>query len=461
MSGLIWTVFWYLCTIVVSQQCFGCYSSSYGNSQNVLFTYSAGKVHPTWFKTTTRKTVTRWRSWKFILRQSWTEKDVNRSVLHSTLSLNKSGTLAHKAVFAGSINASTDIKRKLPVSELARSYIFYKVGKGINRYWVPILVPLGLCGNIITLVIMANKHNRQISVCIYMSSLAVSDNIMLCLSLDFWLATNGVWTRTVHPWQCKVLTWLFQVFSTYGIILVIAMTLDRLIAVRWPLKAATICTASRAKLTSLSALLLMFIYTLPHLFSAELLDDRTCAGFANQTPLTQVYSWIIFVINALLPFTILLICNLLIISALRRRITNQHFRASRNIYVAVGESRGSGSSTPPTGSSGQYLWSAKDTQLVIMLLCVTFTLLLLTLPLYLRYALFLVIDYRTNPRMYAIYILVYHLSHKLYLTNNAVNALLYCASGSKFRHEVCRILNCGRKLNRERNISVQLEMTRL
>ena len=88
--------------------------------------------------------------------------------------------------------------------------------------------------------------------------------------------------------------------------------------------------------------------------------------------------------------------------------------------------------------------ASKDAQLTAMLLLVTFVLLGLTLPQYVRYMLAVFIDYHISPWSYSNFILLVQISNKLYFTNNGINFFLYCIGGSKFRHDL-KMLCCRRR----------------
>ena len=79
---------------------------------------------------------------------------------------------------------------------------------------------------------------------------------------------------------------------------------------------------------------------------------------------------------------------------------------------------------------------SRDNQLTIMLLLVTFTFLLLTLLLYVRYLLAIFWNYSGSVKHYADYLLLAHLSNRFFYMNSACNFFLYCISGNKFRHDV-------------------------
>ena len=91
-----------------------------------------------------------------------------------------------------------------------------------------------------------------------------------------------------------------------------------------------------------------------------------------------------------------------------------------------------------------------DSQLTIMLLCVTFVFIILTLPQYTRYIVYTFVPIDSDPTTFATFVLIYHITNKAFYTNSAVNFWLYVASGSKFRNDLKRLC-CDRKRRKTSN----------
>ena len=83
-------------------------------------------------------------------------------------------------------NVTTD---KPSVAQLASEYFSLDFAMAVNKYWLIIMVLLGLPGNTLSLIIMLQKHNHNFTTCLYLAALAVSDNIVLILGAHFWTAT--------------------------------------------------------------------------------------------------------------------------------------------------------------------------------------------------------------------------------------------------------------------------------
>ncbi len=48
----------------------------------------------------------------------------------------------------------------LNVNNGSVTFIFFSAGLAINTYWLPVIIPVGLAGNILSLIIMLQPNNR-------------------------------------------------------------------------------------------------------------------------------------------------------------------------------------------------------------------------------------------------------------------------------------------------------------
>ena len=78
--------------------------------------------------------------------------------------------------------------------------------------------------------------------------------------------------------------------------------------------------------------------------------------------------------------------------------------------------------------------SQTELQMSIMLVAVTITFLVLTLPQYIRHVTFTFVDFSQTSEKIALSGFLYHASQKLYMTNSCVNFILYSATGTLFTY---------------------------
>ena len=299
----------------------------------------------------------------------------------------------------------------------------FKVATFINTYWFPVLVPIGLVGNTLSIFVMMKSNNRRVSTCIYMAAISINDNILMCICSQEYLVSS----LQIHKWnliECKFLAFgaLFAVQNCTH--LTLAMTLDKYIAIKWPHRAATFSTSRRARIIALGLYTAVFIYNIPHFFLSSIIGDQ-CVGYAIKSQITSVYSWFSFVLNAIIPFTLLIYMNFVILKTVRN--SRKSFRDKHR--------------TTGMNAREKTMKNAEN-QLTIMLLLVTTLFLILLFPAYFRF-IYVAVAKRDTPRHYARLLLVGQVTGKLYPTNSGINFFLYCVSGTKFRNDLKEILRCS------------------
>ena len=71
----------------------------------------------------------------------------------------------------------------------------------------------------------------------------------------------------------------WQVFSLSSTLLVVLMSVDRLIAVKYPLRASTMCTLRRAYISTAIMIAIILVYSIPHFIYSRV---GTCIILQNQ-----------------------------------------------------------------------------------------------------------------------------------------------------------------------------------
>ena len=307
--------------------------------------------------------------------------------------------------------------------EEVSTFTTFKIANFINTYWFPVPVPIGVVGNTLSFFVMMKPNNRKVSTCIYMAAISINDNILMCMCSHEYLVSS----LQIHEWnqtECKFLAFgaLFAVQNcTY---LTLAMTVDKYIAIKWPHRAATYSTARRARMIVVGLYTSVFIYNIPHFFLSSIIGSQ-CVGYAIQSQITSIYSWFSFVLNGIIPFTLLIYMNFVIVKTVRD--SRKSFRDNDRT----------------TGMNArQKTLKSAESQLTIMLLLVTTLFLILLFPAYFRF-IYIVVAKRDTPRLYARLLLVAQVTGKLYPTNSGINFFLYCISGKKFRNDLKEIFRCS------------------
>ena len=324
----------------------------------------------------------------------------------------------------------------------AETYTAYKIASYINQYWFPILVSIGFVGNTLSFLVMIKPNNRKVSTCIYMAAISINDSVMMCLSLHNWLV-NVVKTHAWHLWECKTVTYLFMIALQSSTYQVLAMTLDKYVAIKWPHRAATYSTSKRVNIFIISLYIFALIYNSIAFFITGVNRGDCSLVFLNDTSakVFGVVTWVTFVINGIIPLSMLIYMNTVIVQTVRK--SRKMFKGNTTNTKTV-----SSSFRNKDMDARQRKMQNAENQLTIMLLMVSILFTILLIPTYVR-AVFVTFFEIDTPSKYASYALFFQMTVKLASTNNGINFFLYCISGNRFREDLKEILlGIGRALCR-------------
>ncbi|CAE1168056.1 unnamed protein product [Acanthosepion pharaonis] len=130
-------------------------------------------------------------------------------------------------------------------------YWEHRVATIINLYVPPFLVILGTICNCLVVLVMAGHWFSSVSTSVYMISGTIADTASLLIALPaHWVYVNfpDSIQRSEHSHiMCKFFNFFGWGSSDYGIILTVAMTIDKAIAILFPIKAQANCTTKRSK----------------------------------------------------------------------------------------------------------------------------------------------------------------------------------------------------------------------
>jgi len=119
----------------------------------------------------------------------------------------------------------------------------------IEKYYIPIFLCLSLLGNSLCVCVFLRTKLRYLSSSIYLTALAISDIGVLMMIIINYLAmypdlnmiNPEIWVEIY-----KIVTCLSCFFRYTSVWLMVAFTVERYVAVRWPLLRRSLCTTARA-----------------------------------------------------------------------------------------------------------------------------------------------------------------------------------------------------------------------
>lgn len=116
-----------------------------------------------------------------------------------------------------------------------------------HQYYIPFMILLGLVGNLLSCVVFLNTHLKMRSSSYYLAALATADFSFLFSLLLVWLNNNVGWHVFNKDGWCETVVYVSSVCSSLSVWLIVAFTVERFIAVQYPLHRPHMCTIARAK----------------------------------------------------------------------------------------------------------------------------------------------------------------------------------------------------------------------
>ncbi|KAK6628766.1 hypothetical protein RUM43_002582 [Polyplax serrata] len=211
-----------------------------------------------------------------------------------------------------------------------------RVLEKIELYYVPFLVAFGTIGNLLSVFVFFTTKLRKLSSSFYLAALAISDTGFLMVLFISWLNMIDI-SIFNQPVICELSIYLSSVCSFLSVWFVVAFTVERFIAVRYPLKRPSMCTVSRAKVVIICLSFAAFLFYMPHIFISGLesrpdrANNRTvlvCELKEDFKDLYNVLDSIDFFIVLILPLFAILFINSSIcltvwkLARIRRTMTN-------------------------------------------------------------------------------------------------------------------------------------------
>ncbi|KAK0162576.1 hypothetical protein PV327_006343 [Microctonus hyperodae] len=186
----------------------------------------------------------------------------------------------------------------------------------LHEYYVSFIIIVGLIGNLLSSFVFLNTHLKMRSSSYYLAALAVTDFGYLMSLLCVWLNTHYGWRIfNGHGW-CEILVYISAVCSSLSVWLIVAFTVERFIAVQYPLHRPQMCTVSRAKKIVITLIGLALICHSYAFFVAGLIKNRgdfeECGLKLQYSQLMEIINLIDTIASHVAPLIIIIVMNAMI-----------------------------------------------------------------------------------------------------------------------------------------------------
>lgn len=311
----------------------------------------------------------------------------------------------------------------------------------------PILLILGTFGNILSFIILTRQAMRKYSTFLYLAILSISDTFVIYTGLlRLWMKELINYDITTYSdWICKLTNVLLYTVSDYSVWLLVAVTVERYVAVCHPLKAHSICRKRRATYVIISLLLILLVLNLHFLWTVEVSADSQCDNAPNYvTLIEQIWPWVDAWVYSLLPSLALLIFNILIV---RSVIKARKLQTDMTSYKYYADNR-----RPGGVAEG-------STRMTFMLLSISFAFLICTFPMNVTIIANHFYKHNTNMEVRYKFQLIRSVTELLMYMNHCMNFYLYCATGLKFRQQLFKLFRIKQKKKKDQQLPLKSEKT--
>ncbi|KAL3891498.1 hypothetical protein ACJMK2_003759 [Sinanodonta woodiana] len=289
----------------------------------------------------------------------------------------------------------------------------------------PVICMIGILCNIVSLIVL-NDSMLSDSPYIYLTSLAITDIGVLVMALIFNKITGQSNEYAAVVFTTYVYFPFVNIFLDASIWVTCALTIERIIYIKTPLLARSVCTRKRAKCFISCICVFDVLINIPRFFVYRpfCFDDKWYYQTTTimQSEIFSYISWSYMALINVLPLLILLMSNLymvklLHISTYKRQRMQPHLVRERRFSLIKGH---------------------HGHKLTLTLIIIVFIFIVCTFPstfadLHVSHTLF---GGNMNYTEYAntdLYAIITDASNTLLLMNCSLNFLLYCVFNDKFR----------------------------
>ncbi|XP_018901010.1 uncharacterized protein CNMaR isoform X2 [Bemisia tabaci] len=197
-------------------------------------------------------------------------------------------------------------------------------------YYLPVIIFMGLVGNFLSCIVFLNTHLKMRSSSYYLAALAVADFGFLFSILLVWSNEYlGVELFHREGW-CQALVYLSSVCGFLSVWLIVAFTVERFIAVQYPLHRPTMCTVARAKTIVTCITLFALGVNCYTFFTAGIVEAtkgvRECGMFEDYRETMHIINIIDSLVTLIIPLVCIVVMNVMITRNLikfRRTFNNE------------------------------------------------------------------------------------------------------------------------------------------
>lgn len=196
----------------------------------------------------------------------------------------------------------------------------------LNKYYLPFVIAGGLAGNALSCTAFLNTPLKTRSSSYYLAALSVADFGFLLSVFCVYLAHADLTSAYNTQGICQAVVYLSSVCSFLSVWLIVAFSVERFVAVQYPLQRPHVCTVARAKMIVLCLTIAALVTQSYSVVTAGILetesDGEVCELLPEYLNAMRVINIVDTMITLVIPLLIIVAVNAAItrnLLAFRRR----------------------------------------------------------------------------------------------------------------------------------------------
>ncbi|XP_059483829.1 uncharacterized protein LOC132201588 [Neocloeon triangulifer] len=192
----------------------------------------------------------------------------------------------------------------------------------LHVYYIPAIVVAGVLCNLLNVVVFTSTYLRRRSSSYYLAALALSDTCFLITLGLIWTGDSlGVNTFNKEGW-CQGVVYLSTASSSLSVWLTVGFTVERFVAVKYPLQRPHICTVAKAKAVVLGTVFVSLVLSSYGLLTAGVVERghgvQSCDVKPQFRDLMRVVTVIDSILTLALPSVLIGLMNMFIVRCLMK-----------------------------------------------------------------------------------------------------------------------------------------------
>ncbi|CAG9860938.1 unnamed protein product [Phyllotreta striolata] len=226
---------------------------------------------------------------------------------------------------------------------------FYAYMELFHEYYTPFIMVAGMLGNSVSCLVLLSTHLRLRSSSYYLAALSLVDSGYLFCAFLVYCSSGDLFNLYDRPGFCQTCIYLTYVFSFLSVWLIVAFTVERFIAVQYPLKRPYICTVKRAKMIVGALTALAFLLYAHTFWITDVIEDE-CQMRPEYQEVMEVVNYADTVGTLLIPVVMIVGMNSMIACSLFKFRSTMQVRLTddgrpRNVHACRNSTSQSTSST--------------------------------------------------------------------------------------------------------------------